>query len=382
MNRFRWYLKFMKSSIANRLFRISVALMAVALASTLTTSMMCVSGGTGINLGKELKAFGANLIILPADDGLEAGFGRVGLDGIVGRNYMKESSALQALDIMGSILKDIVFTVEGEALAGDVPVEIKGISPDALDRIARGWVIEGDLSGNLCSAGFLVAEKMGLKPGSIIQIEGREVLISAIFKSGSQDDGRIILPLKTAQDMLGIPGRISSILVNADNSSKPFEETTARLNDLFPEGNARIVRQITNAENSFLAKVRFLLILVTVVVLFATFISVIGTMSAMALERRKEVALMKAIGSSGRDVVFFYLGEAVFIGFGGGIAGLAGGFFLAQAISFSAFQQTLPFSFSLVPTAILTGLGVALVSCLPTLRTLLRVDPITVLRET
>jgi putative ABC transport system permease protein len=120
--------------------------------------------------------------------------------------------------------------------------------------------------------------------------------------------------------------------------------------------------------------------LVTVIVLLLTMICVATTMMAVAAERRKEIGLRKALGASNESLVAEFLGEALFLGAGGGILGAALGFVFAQGVSLKVFFRAVRYNAFLPPATILIAALITAIACLASVHSAAKVDPALVLR--
>jgi putative ABC transport system permease protein len=106
---------------------------------------------------------------------------------------------------------------------------------------------------------------------------------------------------------------------------------------------------------------------------------VLAATAGLAIERRRDVGLMKAIGGSVRRVMRFFLAEAMFVGVMGGAIGGAAGLLLSQWIGQRVFDAAITPRLVVLPLTILVMMGVALAGALP-LRLLGRVRPAEILR--
>jgi putative ABC transport system permease protein len=106
---------------------------------------------------------------------------------------------------------------------------------------------------------------------------------------------------------------------------------------------------------------------------------VLATMAALAMERRRDVGLMKALGGSMSRVVRLFLAEACSLGVLGGLLGWAAGILLSQWIGRRVFGVAIAPRLEVLPLTVALMVGVALAGALP-LRLLGRVRPAVILR--
>ena len=88
-----------------------------------------------------------------------------------------------------------------------------------------------------------------------------------------------------------------------------------------PEADVHGIRQFTEGEGRIYNRISGLLTFTVVLVLVLTSLCVMAGMSNVAIERKNDVGLMKAIGGSVRRVVNLFLAEAILMGIAAGIVG-------------------------------------------------------------
>jgi putative ABC transport system permease protein len=102
-------------------------------------------------------------------------------------------------------------------------------------------------------------------------------------------------------------------------------------------------------------------------------------MAALAMERRRDVGLMKALGGSMSRVVRLFLAEAGSLGVLGGVIGYGIGILLSQWIGRRVFAVAISPRIEVLPLTVALMVGVALAGALP-LRLLGRLRPAAILR--
>ncbi len=100
----------------------------------------------------------------------------------------------------------------------------------------------------------------------------------------------------------------------------------AQLASSLPGYDVRPIRQVTEAEGNLLQRTRLLIASIVVLILALTALCVLATMAALAMERREDVGLMKALGGSIARIVGLFLAEVGVLGAAGGAGRLHGGF--------------------------------------------------------
>ncbi len=115
------------------------------------------------------------------------------------------------------------------------------------------WKVEGmwpDDNSSDVLLGKHLAAKLGIRPGSFMEIAGQEHLVVGILSTGGPEDDQIVAPLRLAQQILDKPGAVRRVYVSA--LTKP-EDALAR-RDPDPWGRscttAGIVRRIRNPSHT------------------------------------------------------------------------------------------------------------------------------------
>jgi putative ABC transport system permease protein len=115
------------------------------------------------------------------------------------------------------------------------------------------------------------------------------------------------------------------------------------------------------------------------IVLLLTALCVMAAMTNVAMERRNDVGLMKAIGGSMRRVLRLFLAEAALLGLVGGMIGAAVGIFLSIGLGKEVFGVAARPRLIVYPVAVALTMIVAILSAYP-LRRLASIRPASVFR--
>jgi len=246
-----------------------------------------------------------------------------------------------------------------------------------------------------------IAEDQKLTIGSpltvIADTGAFEARVSGVFTFGSESSlgGSLLLntTLQDAQAWFNMKGRFSEIDAVAATGVTP-DELAARIRAVVPK-NAEVKTgkqaaadssaQISDAIGSFLNPV--LLSLGGVAVLVGAFI-IFNAFSMTVAQRRREFAMLRALGASRRQVMLSITAEAFAMGVLASIVGIAAGMGFAAAIKalMKALNVDFPMSgLVLLPRTVIVGLVVGisitvLSAVVPALRAT-RVPPVAALQE-
>ena len=204
---------------------------------------------------------------------------------------------------------------------------------------------------------------------------------------GQEAAPALALQTTAAQRLLGLGGRVSAVdLVAAPGVAAG--ELVGRAQAAVPD--ARVVDgQAANAEarerrSDELRTLRDALLGFAGVALLVGTLVIANTFSMLVGQRTRELALLRAVGMSRRQVRRMVLAEAVTVGLLGGVAGAAVGHgFAAWAVRFLDERhgpQPVALSWRAVLAALTVGVGVTALSAYAAARRAARTAPVTALR--
>lgn len=416
---------------------------AITLGVAVATAMIAVATDIGDKINRELRSYGANLVVTPQEDTLDVEIGGVNLKPPSDGAFLKEAdlpkirgtfwhhnivgfSPMLPVTVKlgsGNDAKEVTllgtyfnkqlrfgkedFTtgvrithpwwkVEGKCGNGGAPLPGKGEDPP----LSCGWP---DDSSQDILVGERLAAKLAKQPGETTEIAGRQLTISGILSTGSAEDDQIVAPLALAQQILGKPGVVRRVYVSAltkppDALSvrdpktmtpevydrwycSPYVESIAyQLQEVIPHSHAEQIRQVAQNEGTVLARIKGLMLLITFAALFASALAVSAAMATAIYERRIEVGLMKALGASSVAVSAIFFAEALLLAVVGGIAGFSAGALLARQIGRSIFNSQISIEPVLFPIIIAIAVFVTFAGSAAAIRRAVKFDPVVALR--
>ncbi|MBI5477583.1 MAG: FtsX-like permease family protein [Deltaproteobacteria bacterium] len=358
----------------------------LTLASTLVFSLVAVSSGVEAQLGVALRSYGANLVLLPRATALRFGHGALDLGPV------EEERTLRATDLkaLATAMPEGVDTLV-PGLIASAQVRGQGIGAagypfDELKRLSPHWRVQPrwPRADDEAMVGSALAARLGLRAGETIAVtmgnRSARVVLAAEVETGGGEDDDLFLSLKLVQDLSGRPDAASLALVRARQGSRSAAAVAAALEAALPGVEARTFRQVAQAEEALLAKVKRLLWLVTLAVGAATAFTVAGTLGVLLLGRRQEIGLCLALGATARRVRLLLLAEAMVAGLAGGMAGCLCGILAAETITRSVFGVSAELAVAAPLLAVATGLVISLGAAAWPVHRALRVSPCDALR--
>jgi putative ABC transport system permease protein len=261
----------------------------------------------------------------------------------------------------------------------------EGRAPTADDEVVldrhsaeTGDLDVGDTVSVLTQAGTVEAELVG-----ITTFGGNDSPGGASFA--------LFVP-EAAERYLTEPGRVDAIRVAADDGVSQAD-LVASIERVVPPGTEVLTGEAITRETQadIRADMGFLTVFLMAFALIALFVGsfiIYNSFSILVAQRTREMALMRAIGASRRQVMSSVLLEALAVGLVASLAGLAAG--VGIAVGLKALLDSMGLAFpsgsivlgpSTVVISVVAGLGVSVVSAVLPARRASRIAPVAAMRE-
>ncbi len=355
--------------------RLAVALIALTSGAAVCSALLNVNLDAERKLTQEFRTLGANVVIAPPAGGSEAALADAAV--------LDRIAALRVPQIVATAPYLYV-----AANSGSQPVILAGTWFDQVAKMNSWWKLEGGWVSSRddhehCLVGFTAARQLGLAPGSAVQLRSGDrdisLTVAGIVTTGGAEDNQILTNLDSAQALAGFPGRVSLVQLSVSGTPAEIEGVTHTLTDNLPGLDVRPVRQIAAAEGTILGRIQGLIFWTIALILVLSMLGVLASMAALAMERRQDVGLMKALGGTVPRIMRLFLAEAGALGAVGGLLGFLLGVVLARWIGERIFGVVISARFEVLPITLALTIGVALAGAFP-LRLLGRVRPAEILR--
>ena len=197
-------------------------------------------------------------------------------------------------------------------------------------------------------------------------------------QTGSAEDSRIYISLVDFVHWSGV--QPSTIEVAANGSPEEVSGIMNALKQAIPAADVRPVRQIMEGEARVLGKTRATLLAAAALIILTAALCVLSTLMGWVFDRRRDFAIMKALGASTRLLNGFFAAEAAALGATGALIGFAIGIGLAAWIGRVNFHAPVVPRFSVLPTVLAGSMAVTLLSAILPISLLRRVQPAVILR--
>lgn len=415
-----------KGALIRQRGRFFLIALTVALGVSLAAAMLNVMFDVGDKVNQELKAFGANITVAPKNASLLNDVYGVGSDS-GHKEYLNEEDLGKIKTIFWTN-NIVAFTpmLNGTVSVNGQNVNLTGTwfnyhmtlpTGDAFDtgveEMKSWWQIDGEWpkdNTDQVLVGQKLAESLQVKTGDTLsyrRADGTQgqFVIAGIVSGGGNEDNAILASLPVVQQALNLKGKVSEIEVSAittpendlarkaaanperlSQAEREIWYCTAyvssiafQIEEVVNNSSARPVRQIAESEGKILDKTQLLMLLITVLSLISAALGVSNLVSANVMERSREIGLMKALGAKNYEVILMILTETLIAGILGGIVGYFIGMGFAQVIGYTVFGSAIANNIIVVPIVGALMVAVILLGSVPAIRTLLSLQPASVL---
>lgn len=383
----------------------AVAIVSLVVGAAVISALVNLSSGVRRGMTEEFRAYGANVVVAPED----APGGRAALmsDAVIGRVQelaRREPGLLSVprLDVVGHIGK-------APASASTEPAQepsatararavVVGADFAALLRLNPGWrllgpprPLEDSTSGPAVVVGQRVAAALSLDAGDALTLElgttsPVDARVAGVVSTGAAEDDEVFVPLAALQRLAGDEGKINLLELSVPGDPREVGQAVRALQAVLASPGAeagvevRPVRQITQAEGRVLGTITGLVVWLTILILVIIALSVMANMTAIVLERRKDIAVMKALGAGDRLVTRLFLAEGAGLGLAGGLIGVAAGALAARFLGQRLFGVTLDLTWWTLPLVCAASVALATLASLVPVRIVRGVQPAAVLK--
>jgi putative ABC transport system permease protein len=363
--------------------RLVVALVALVSGAAVISALLNLQFDIERKLTQEFRTLGANLVISRAQT----------------VQTVSQAAESPALMDEGEVLSQVERSRTPEVVAAAPflyivaqvkakPLIVAGTWLDEAPKLAPTWKISGGHAasrGDLksCLVGRNVAQQLNLTPGSVLELKYlggiARMTVAGIVDAGAAEDNQLFVNLPVMQALAGLNGQIGMVQLSVNGTPRTIEAFAKKLAAELPGLEVRPIRQVTEAEGDLLGRIRLLILSMVLLILVLTGLCVLATMAALAMERREDVGLMKALGGSISRIVGLFLAEVGVLGAVGGFLGCFAGVVLSHWMGQRVFGAAISPRWEIFPLTIALMVAAALAGAFP-LRSLGNVKPAVIFR--
>ena len=365
--------------------RLFVMLLALGAGAAVTAALLNLQVDAKRRLTTEFRAFGANVLILPRGSLASSS------ETLPESTTVSVPVNLPSGRVAVSSTLYLVASISNPRSGKSLPAVVAGSNPMAFlsnsalsTPIPAGSLSEQSSSAeHVCVAGVRFAQQVGARQDTeLILANGdrhESCRVASFRQTGGPEDDHLAIGLRGAQRLANLPGRISAVELTVPGTPGEIQSYIADLQRQLPGADVRPVRQFTEGEAKIYNRISGLLTATVGIVLLLTALCVMAAMTNVAMERKMDVGLMKAIGGATRRVIRLFLAEAALLGLAGGLIGAAAGIFLSMGLGKAVFGVAARPRLIVYPVTVALTVLVAILSAFP-LRRLASLRPASVFR--
>jgi putative ABC transport system permease protein len=215
--------------------------------------------------------------------------------------------------------------------------------------------------------GDLLAENLKKRPGDTLEIQGSSFTVCAIYHGASAlEAGAVIMPLDQLQILSSLQGKVSTIHVRlrpapiGTNPDEYLRRAQAQIEAALP-GLRAVPASERASNNQFVRLAHASAWGTSGIALLIGILGIANTMAMSVFERTKEIGILRALGWRRWQVMSLIELEALFLGFGGGILGIAIGWGALALLS--AMPQTASIVSTVFPLRLVAeAIGIAILA--------------------
>lgn len=363
--------------------RLTVALLALISGAAVISALMNLEVGVSRELGQEFRSLGANVVISAPSESADAG-GAIA-PAPIDTSVMQSTEALQS---SGAVAAPFLYLAARVNATWTQNVVVAGTWLDRATQLFPWWQLTGSQSISRadlthCWIGRNASRSLRLVVGSKLPIQygARTVnlTVAAIVDAGGPADNQIFVNLPVAQALANADGKAQFIELSVPGSPDDIRAVQNHLQSLLPALSVKPIPQITEAEGNVLRRIRFLILSTGTLILVLTALCILATMTALAMERRKDVGLMKALGGSMQKVLRIFFTEVGILALVGAVLGYGLGMILSFWMGQRVFGTSIMPCWEVLPATVALMLLVTFAGALP-LRFLGSIRPAVILR--
>ncbi|MDR0670219.1 MAG: ABC transporter permease [Treponema sp.] len=412
----------------------------IALGSSLATAMLNVMLDVGDKVNQELKAYGANINVMPRGASLLDDLYGVSEGSGVSDKYLSEAElgniktifwAFNIVDFTPYLNARVQLLPSGEAsetaaLPSGPDIKLVGTwfdhhlelpTGEELDTGMRNMKSWWDLRGrwltrddtDAAMLGETLAARHHIRLGDTVTVRlgnrRQTFTVAGIFNAGGDEDEELYVPLQAAQELTGRPGLVSRVEVSAlttpdnelsrraaqDPNSLSIKEKETwyctayvsaicyQIDEVITDAVSKPIRQVAESEGVVLEKTQLLMLLITILSLAGSALGISNLVTASVMERAGEIGLLKAVGAHDGPISRLVLAEILITGIAGGVGGYFAGLGFAQIIGQSVFNSSIDIKPLVIPLVAVLVFLVTMAGSIPSIRLLLSLRPAEVL---
>ncbi len=359
------FLRMLLRAAVLRRGRAASALFAMVVAAAVATAMLNLYVDVQSKLRREFRNYGANIILVGKDNA-----------SLPADTLAHVDSVLAGRGIAAPFGLVVARTTDGQ------PIVVAGTDFDRVRQLDKWWQVnQWPSAPQQALVGVRALPIVSPKNQPFdLTFQGHTIHIAptGTVQTGAAEDSRVYVSLPEFVAWTGV--QPSSIEVGANGSSEEVAAIMHQIAQAIPAAEVRPVRQIVEGEARVLGKTRATLLAAAALIILTAALCVLSTLMGWVFDRRRDFAIMKALGASTKLLNGFFAAEAAALGATGAVIGFLLGIGIAAWIGRANFHAAVVPRFSVLPIVLAGSMAVTLLSAILPISLLRRVEPAVILR--
>jgi putative ABC transport system permease protein len=340
------------------------ALVALTVSAAVATALLTLYADLNAKLHKEFRNFGANVVVTASAS-----------------SPLPPNALAQIQQATGPDALVAPFAYAVGTTDRGTSVVVAGTDFPAVQRLDSWWdLIQWPTAPDAALLGDRAANFIADEHAVKLTYSGKAITLTGAgrLKTGGDEDSRIYIPMAAFTQWTGVGPTVIEIQI--PGGAAAVNAALNRLRAQFPTLQIQPVRQLVEGESRIVDRTHSLMYGSVLLIALTVAVSVLATLSASVLERRRDFALMKALGGSQTQLMAMFLLEALVLALAGVALGYVAGSAAAWAISQANFHTaTLP-RLSVLPLVLLLNIAIAALAALFPVRVLRGLQPAALLK--
>jgi putative ABC transport system permease protein len=365
----------LRRSLLHRRARALSALTALTVSAAVATALLTLYASLDQKLHHEFRSFGANIIVHLPDQSPGA-LSQSASSIEVGSTTLQLAQQAAGPDASLAQFAYAVATTDR-----GTPVVVAGVDFPAVRKLDAWWQVSAwPATANAALLGERAAQFVADEKAVTLSFAGKPHTFAGAgsLKTGGDEDSRIYVPLADFAAWTGVAPSVVEIQVPGGAAS--VDAALTRLHAALPAATISPVRQLVEGESSIVDKTHTLMFAAVLLIALTVAVSVLATLSASVLERRRDFALMKALGASEPKLMSLFLLETLVLAAAGVVVGYLVGSGAAWLISEVNFGTSSWPSARALPLVILLNVAIAALAAIFPIRALRSLEPAALLK--
>lgn len=363
------FLRMLWRAATLRKARAAAALLAMIVAAATATAMLNLYVDMQAKMRREFRSYGANIAVVSKNG-----------------NPLPED----ALNKVNAVLDGQGLAVPFAYVVANTPqgklVVVAGTDFAKVRMLDSWWsVTQWPEASGSALLGTRAAESLQLvgeaerKPFDLM-FNGKNLHLTpaGTVSTGADEDSRIYLSLSDFEAWTGVAP--STIEVQAYGDPAQIKNVSQKISFALPGTEVRPIQQIVEGEARVLGKTRSTVFASSVLIVVIAALCVLATLMGWVYDRRRDFAVMKALGASERIITGFVAAESAALGAVGAFLGFVIGIGIAIWIGRANFHAPVVPRLNIFLPVLLGSILVALLASFVPISLLRRAQPANILR--